>query len=151
MKHELAAESDTVQLGQKLARVLAAGGVLYLEGDLGAGKTTLSRGLIRALGHSGAVKSPTYNLVEPYELGALTLYHFDLYRLADPEELEYIGIRDYFDQGVVCLVEWPQRGVGVIPPADLFLSLQIKGKGRVAELEARTPRGQTLLGELTKI
>ncbi|MEE2729817.1 MAG: tRNA (adenosine(37)-N6)-threonylcarbamoyltransferase complex ATPase subunit type 1 TsaE [Pseudomonadota bacterium] len=144
-------ESHTLQLGQQLAAALAGGGVLYLQGDLGAGKTTLSRGIIQALGHSGAVKSPTYTLVEPYELGGLRLYHFDLYRLADPEELEFIGIRDYFDPGTVCLIEWPDRGADRIPPPDLILTLEKVGRGRSATLSACSESGQTMLGALTNI
>ena len=144
-------EHDTIALGQQLATVLAQGGVLYLQGDLGAGKTTLSRGIVQALGHSGAVKSPTYTLVEPYELPALKVFHFDLYRLADPEELEFIGIRDYFDPGTVCLIEWPDRGGDLIPPADLTLVLEKVGSGRAATLQAHTDAGQTMLGRLTKI
>ncbi len=125
--------------------------MLYLQGDLGAGKTTLSRGIIQSLGHSGAVKSPTYTLVEPYELAGLRVFHFDLYRLADPEELEFIGIRDYFDPGCVCIIEWPDRGGDLIPTPDLVLTLEKVGRGRSAMLEARSEAGQTMLGELTKI
>lgn len=147
----LADESQTLQLGQRLASVLVRGGVLYLQGDLGAGKTTLSRGIIQSLGHSGAVKSPTYTLVEPYELSGLRVFHFDLYRLADPEELEFIGIRDYFDPGTVCIIEWPDRGGDLIPPPDLVLTLEKVGKGRSATLQASTENGQTMLGELTNI
>ena len=144
----LPAESDTLALGQKLARCLAGGGTLYLEGDLGAGKTTLSRGLIHGLGHSGAVKSPTYTLVEPYELPAGPVFHFDLYRLADPEELELMGIRDYFAADAICIVEWPERGGDLIPPPDLRLNLQKTGQGRTAHLAACTPSGQTMLTEM---
>lgn len=144
-------EADTLALGKRLAQVLRQGGVIYLHGDLGAGKTTLSRGIIQALGHSGAVKSPTYTLVEPYQLGELTVFHFDLYRLEDPEELEYIGIREYFHGDAICLVEWPQRGGAGIPPADLNINLIMVGKARRAELGFGTARGQSLLGELTKI
>lgn len=147
----LADESNTLQLGQQLAAALHQGGVIYLQGDLGAGKTTLSRGIIQAMGHSGSVKSPTYTLVEPYELGALRLYHFDLYRLADPEELEFMGIRDYFDDEVVCLVEWPDRGADYIPSADLEINLTKQGHSRLATLQAHTARGQSLLGQLTNI
>ena len=144
-------EAKTLELGQRLASVLRSGGVLFLQGDLGAGKTTLSRGIVQALGHSGAVKSPTYTLVEPYELDDLKIFHFDLYRLADPEELEFIGVRDYFEAGAVCIIEWPQRGGDLIPPPDLSLALEKAGKGRLARLEACSALGQTMLGELTKI
>ena len=144
-------ESQTLALGQRLASLLRGGGVLYLQGDLGAGKTTLSRGIIQALGHSGAVKSPTYTLVEPYELADLKVFHFDLYRLADPEELEFIGIRDYVEPGAVCIVELPDRGADLIPSPDLSLTLEKDGKGRKITMMGRSPAGQTMLGELTKI
>ena len=144
-------ESQTLALGQRLASLLRGGGVLYLQGDLGAGKTTLSRGIIQALGHSGAVKSPTYTLVEPYELADLKVFHFDLYRLADPEELEFIGIRDYVEPGAVCIVEWPDRGADLIPSPDLSLTLEKDGKGRKISMMGCSPAGQTMLGELTKI
>lgn len=144
----LPAEPDTLTLGQSLSRVLAQGGTLYLEGDLGAGKTTLARGLIQALGHTGPVKSPTYTIVEPYELACGPVFHFDLYRLADPEELELMGIRDYFAPGAICIVEWPARGADLIPAPDLRLTLEKAGTGRQAHLTACTPLGQQMLRKI---
>ena len=141
-------EDAMIACGASLARAFGPGCVIHLVGELGMGKTTLSRGIIQALGHSGAVKSPTYTLVEPYELGELTVYHFDLYRLGDPEELEFMGIRDYFDRDTLCLVEWPQRGEGVLPPADLVINIERKGAGRQLQLRANTDQGIRVLQRL---
>ena len=136
-------EEAMLVLGAQIAEVTGGKGVIYLHGDLGAGKTTLSRGIIRGLGHVGAVKSPTFTLVEPYEIGALRAFHFDLYRLVDAEELEYLGIRDYFDGDALCLVEWPQRGAGVLPKADLDITISPHGAGRALRLQAQGERGST--------
>ncbi len=133
--YALADEAATLALGAELGHRLAAGGCVYLEGDLGAGKTTLVRGILRGLGHNGAVKSPTYTIVEPYEIRGVHIYHFDLYRLSDPEELELIGVREYFDAGSLCLLEWPERGAGVVPAPDLTITLAVNGHGRKATLE----------------
>ena len=145
----LADEAAQVELAAQLGRLFIQG-VVYLEGDLGSGKTTFSRGWIQSLGHTGAVKSPTYTLVEPYLLNERQVYHFDLYRLADPEELEYIGVRDYFDTHALCLIEWPQKGLGFLPKADLHLTFSYQDSGRKLELEAFTAVAEAALQQLVK-
>lgn len=147
---KITGESAMVAFGcgmGKLFKSCAAerGLVVFLEGDLGAGKTTLSRGILTACGHSGAVKSPTYTLVEPYEFSALTVYHFDLYRLGDPEELEYLGIRDYFGPRSICLLEWPARGEGFLPSPDITLTVSVDGEGRTVNIQGHSALGQTII------
>ena len=143
-------EEAMLALGARLAALTEGRGTLYLHGDLGAGKTTLSRGIIRGLGHVGAVKSPTFTLVEPYEIGACKVFHFDLYRLADPEELEFMGIRDYFEDAALCLIEWPERGVGVLPKADLDITIAAQAGARSLSLRPQGARGESWCAALAK-
>lgn len=146
----LADENATLAVASVFADILKEGGLVFLEGTLGAGKTTFSRGLIQALGHKGIVKSPTYTLVEEYLLASVAVYHFDLYRLADPEELEYMGIREYLQPQNLCLVEWPEKGYGVLPNADLTLILADKKQGRALKWQAHTPKGEAWQQALTQ-
>lgn len=143
-------EEAMLALGARLAALTEGRGTLYLHGDLGAGKTTLSRGIIRGLGHVGAVKSPTFTLVEPYEIGSCKVFHFDLYRLADPEELEFMGIRDYFEDAALCLIEWPERGVGVLPKADLDITIAAQAGARSLSLRPQGARGESWCAALAK-
>lgn len=127
--HWLANEAATLTLGAQLA-TLPCPQVVYLHGDLGAGKTTLVRGTLRALGYEGAVRSPTYTLLERYELGGKVIVHFDLYRLADPEELHALGLRELLEEAAMLFFEWPERGEGLLPPATLTLRFDLEGDGR---------------------
>jgi tRNA threonylcarbamoyladenosine biosynthesis protein TsaE len=123
--------------------------VVYLAGDLGAGKTTLTRGLLRSLGVTGAVRSPTYTLVEIYELGPLTALHLDLYRLSDPAELDNLGLREWARGGHLWLIEWPERGAGRLPGADLVITLSAGDKGHDIEATAMTDQGARWLERLS--
>jgi len=144
MRIRLDGEVAQIAFGRRIAEHLRAPCVVYLEGDLGTGKTTLARGVLRGLGHAGPVRSPTYTLLEPYELESMRLYHLDLYRLGDPEELEYLGLRDLLDEESLLLVEWPERGAGALPPPDLRIRLAHAGEARTLELVATGPQGAEL-------
>lgn len=150
---ELPEEAATLALGARLGRALAAlddaALLVRLRGDLGAGKTTLVRGWLRALGHEGAVKSPTYTLAEPYRPdGGRELVHFDLYRLGDADELDAIGFRDYLAEGAICLLEWPERAEALLAGAELEIDLAPAGTGRRARVTARSERIAALLAEV---
>ncbi|MDO9162237.1 MAG: tRNA (adenosine(37)-N6)-threonylcarbamoyltransferase complex ATPase subunit type 1 TsaE [Methylococcaceae bacterium] len=130
MKRFLEDTAATEQFGRELWAKLPSKCLVFLHGELGAGKTTLVRGFLRAAGHTGVVKSPTYNLVEEYQVQDRKIFHFDLYRVADPEELEWIGIRDYLAQDCVCFIEWSEMGQGFLPKPDVEITLLIQGEGR---------------------
>ena len=132
-------------LGQKLASRCPPGCKLFLQGELGAGKTTLVRGFLSGLGYQGIVKSPTYTLIEPYQLNDLEIYHFDLYRINDPEELESIGIRDYFSGSGICLLEWPEKGAALLGSPDIFIQIQYQDDQRKVSLEAKTSAGKDII------
>ena len=151
MELKLADAAATDALGRRLAPGMITG-VVYLHGELGAGKTALARAILRGRGYTGTVRSPTYTLVEPYEIGDSMVYHLDLYRLSDPEELEWLGLRDML-AGVqtLLLVEWPERGQGVLPPADLRITLQHRETGRTVNIDAETSHGHQMMGSLDSI
>jgi tRNA threonylcarbamoyladenosine biosynthesis protein TsaE len=146
-RFELLDEQAMVQLGGRIANLIRDRLIISLQGDLGAGKTTLSRGILQGLGHSGAVKSPTYTLVEPYQLSLGLVYHFDLYRLADAEELEYMGFADYLADGQLCLIEWPEKGQGFLPKADIAIEISQLGDGRCVTLCAHSAVGEQLISQ----
>ncbi len=147
-------EQATVACGQHLADIikneLKQGVVVYLNGGLGAGKTTLTRGFVRGMGHQGNVKSPTYTLVEPYELDPWQVYHFDLYRLADPEELEFMGIRDYFNDQSCCFIEWPEKGAGLLAKPDLTINIAYVDEQRLVSIAHQTELGEQVVQALTE-
>jgi tRNA threonylcarbamoyladenosine biosynthesis protein TsaE len=144
----LSGSESQLAFGARLAAALPSRLILYLEGDLGTGKTTLARGILSGLGHRGAARSPTYTLLEPYDLGARQVNHLDLYRLGDPEELEYLGLRDLLAEDAVWMVEWPERGLGVLPPPDLTILIEYAPNGRCLRLCAATPSGRAVIDAL---
>ncbi|MTJ01507.1 tRNA (adenosine(37)-N6)-threonylcarbamoyltransferase complex ATPase subunit type 1 TsaE [Idiomarina piscisalsi] len=144
----LSNEEATLALAKRFANSMKEPVVVYLEGELGAGKTAFCRGIIQAMGHEGAVKSPTYTLVEPYQLSGWRIHHFDLYRLADPEELEYMGIRDYFADDTLNFIEWPEKGAGWLPDADIEIALSYYEQGRKITINALTNAGKNIVTSL---
>ncbi len=144
---ETASEAQTEALGRRLAPVLPTLHLIYLRGPLGAGKTTFVRGLLRGLGHGGTVKSPTFTLVEPYQIGAVSLCHFDLYRIADPRELEFLALRDYIGSDAICVFEWPERAGALLPRPDLDVMIRpSNNEGREVQVQALTQAGAAALG-----
>lgn len=145
-------EAGTAALGAALSRALTPGLTIYLHGDLGAGKTALTRALLHAAGHTGHVKSPTYTLAEPYTVnlagGPTRVIHFDLYRMASPEEFLDAGFREDFNASNICIVEWPQQAAGVLPEPDIELFLAVAGEGRDVELRALSDKGSQCLDRL---
>ncbi|MSP53629.1 MAG: tRNA (adenosine(37)-N6)-threonylcarbamoyltransferase complex ATPase subunit type 1 TsaE [Gammaproteobacteria bacterium] len=134
IQQTFSSEHELQTFGEQLALKITAPCIIYLHGDLGAGKTCLVRGILRGLGYSGNVKSPTYTLVELYQISEQTIYHLDLYRLNDPEELEHIGFRDYLDHHSIMLIEWPEKAQGFLPPADLEINIKIEDGQRRVEM-----------------
>ena len=143
-----ASAADMESLGAKLAAQLHDTRLIYLHGPLGAGKTTFVRGMLRALGYDGAVKSPTFTLVEPYEFTPRHFYHFDLYRMNHPEELEFIGIRDYLRGNGLCVVEWAERAQDILPTPDLDIIISLTETGRMMRITSLTARGKASLDAL---
>ena len=144
-------EQHTLRFGRQIGKGLIKGCIIYFEGELGTGKTTIVRGLLAGLGYSGKVKSPTYTIVESYKTDQYDIYHFDLYRLADPEELEYLGIRDYFNEDSVVLVEWPGRGLGFLPDPDVVIQLNYVEDGRNVIIESKSVKGEQLLHRIVEL
>jgi len=151
LKMHLPDDAATRAFGACLAHVIVPGLSLYLHGDLGSGKTTLVRGLLRGLGYAGRVKSPTYTLVELYTVSRLNLYHFDFYRFKEPKEWRDAGFNEYFNADAVCLVEWPEKAGGLLPPADLDIALEFAGDGRDLSIRAGSESGKACLDRLSQM
>lgn len=143
-------EDSQIRLGRYLGEALQWQGHVWLEGDLGAGKTTLTRGILRGVGHDGAVKSPTYTLLEPYDVKGHRIHHFDLYRLGDPEELAFMGARELFEEGSLNIIEWPSMGKGELPTPDLIVTLTLDLPGRLACVAAHSDAGAQALARLAQ-
>ena len=150
LTRNLPEERDTLAFGSAFSGCLQPGMVIYLSGELGAGKTTLARGVLRGLGYDGRVKSPSYALVEPYKFSRLYLYHFDFYRFTSPRELGEAGFREHFNPETVSLVEWPENAAGMLPAADLRITMKVVGSGRQLEIDADTETGRRCLEQLTQ-
>jgi tRNA threonylcarbamoyladenosine biosynthesis protein TsaE len=141
---------DTEAFGRLLLSALPKKCLVFLNGQLGAGKTSLVRGMLRAAGYEATVRSPTYSLVEEYKLSEQSIYHFDLYRLKDAEELEWMGMSDYLNDNALCLIEWPEMGEGFLPTADVEISLNVVEEGRRLEIKALNPQLKNTLEVLFK-
>jgi len=139
---------ETEAFGASIAKAVMAPCSIALQGDLGAGKTTFARGFLQALGHKGNVKSPTYTILEPYQIADITINHFDLYRLADPEELELIGAHEMFAEDTINLIEWPEQGAGWLPEMDLWLKIEHLENGRRFCLSSNSARGESMLNSV---
>jgi len=150
IKKSCTTENDLLQLAAVFAKAIEGGAVIYLQGPLGAGKTTFARGFLQALGYTGKVKSPTFSLAEEYKLNHRKICHFDFYRLSDPEELIHIGIHDYFQPENICLIEWPERGAALLPEADVICEIAINDAGRDVSFTANTDTGNEIIEELKK-
>ncbi len=144
-------ERQVEKLGARLAIALGGQGVVHLNGELGAGKTTLCRGILRAMGYSGAVKSPTFTLVEPYQFESVEVFHFDCYRLGHPEELEYIGIDEYFGPSKLCLIEWPEKAAGYLPAHDVEIGIDVCRETRNINISAISDYGEKVCEQLLDI
>ena len=142
---ELNNEAATLAAGGRFSTLVQPGLVVYLHGDLGAGKTTFVRGFLRGLGHQGKVKSPTYTLVEPYVVSSYNIYHFDLYRFIDEEEWESVGFRDYFNPSSICFVEWPEKAENLLPTPDIDIYLTPNNEGRILQFSAHSDLGRQVL------
>ena len=152
---EAESEDAMIALGNVLSEGLGGYGAVHITGDLGAGKTTLCRGVLRAMGHTGAVKSPTFTLVEPYEIEYLgksrDVYHFDLYRLSDPGELDYVGVDEYFRPDSLCLIEWPEKATGFLPTYDLHIAIDVSGEKRIIGITAHTVHGEKACKRVSEV
>jgi len=145
---EIEDEAAMLRFGAQLADATDGRGAVLISGDLGAGKTTLCRGLLHHMGHEGSVKSPTFTLVEPYEINGVCVYHFDLYRLSHPDELDYVGIDEYFSDDTLCLVEWPEKADGSLPSHDLELAIDVAGEKRNIRIKANSQHGTRICESL---
>lgn len=144
-KKILMTENDMLIFAKQFAQAVNEGAIIFLHGELGAGKTTFVRGFLRGLGYEGKVKSPTYTLVEPYEINGKQIFHFDLYRLQDAKELEHIGIEEYFSISNTCLIEWPEKGFPLLPEPDLNCYIDTIDSGRELRIESHTSRGEAII------